>query len=102
MEITKIEWSEISYPNVITAYSLRQLQPGIWKILHKLWTEEPTDLLSALQNFTRIPDFKNTHLLTRHLVNELILQCQPSVSEDQATNPERNKTKQTTIEQIQW
>ena len=89
LEITKIEWREASDPIVMTAHSLRQLQPGNWKILIKPGTEEQANLLSALQDFTKFPHYKNTHPLTRHLVKELIRQCQFSSS---ATNSKRNKT----------
>ena len=85
LEITKIELSEASDPIVITAHSLRQLQPGNWKILIKQGTEEQANLLAALQEFTKFPHFKNTHPLTRHLVKELIRQCQSSSPDDQAT-----------------
>ena len=91
-EITKIEWREASDPTVITAHSLGQLQTGSWKIPIKPGTEEQANLLSALQDFTKIPNFKNTHLVTRDLVKELIRQCQSSTSDDQATSPKRNKT----------
>ena len=92
LEITKIEWREASDPIIITAHSLRQLQPGIWKIPIKPRTEELANLLSALQEFTNFPHFKNTHPLTRHLVKELIRQCQSSTSDNQATIPKRKKT----------
>ena len=92
LEITKIEWREASDPIVITAHSLRQLQPGNWKIPIKPWSEEQTNLLSALQEFKNFPPSKNTHALTRHLVRELIRHCQSSTSDDQATSPKRNKT----------
>ena len=92
LEITKIEWSEVSDPIVITAHSLRQLQPGNWKIPNKQGTEELTNLLSALQGFTKFPHYKNTHPLTRHLVKELNRQCQSSTSDEQATNSKRHKT----------
>ena len=92
LEITKIEWREASDPIVITAQSLRQLQPGNWKLIIKPGSEEQTNLLSALQEFTKISHFKNTHPLTRHIVRELIRQCQTSISDDQATSPKRNKT----------
>ena len=92
LEITKIEWSEISDPIVVTAHSLRQLQPGNWKIPIKPGTEEQTNLLSALQEFTKFPQFRNTHPLTRHLVKELIRQCQSSTSDGQAASPKRIKT----------
>ena len=92
LEITKMEWREASDPIVITAHSLRQLEPGNWKILIKPGTEEQTNLLSALQDFTKFRHYKNTHPLTRHLVKELIRQCQSSTSDDQATNSKRHKT----------
>ena len=93
LEIAKIEWSGFSDPIVITTHILRQLQPGNWKIPIKPGTEEQTNLLSALQEFTKSPHFKNTHPLTRYIVKELIRrQCQPSTSDDRATSPERNKT----------
>ena len=92
LEITKIEWSEISGPIVITAHSLRQLQPGNWRTPIKPGTEEQTNLLSALQEFTKFPQFRNTQPLTRHLVKELIRQCQSSTSDGQAASPKRIKT----------
>ena len=64
LEITKNEWSEVSNPIVNTAHSLRQLQPANWKIPIKPGTEELTNLLSALQDFTNVPHFKNTHPVT--------------------------------------
>ena len=91
LEITKIEWSELFDPTVVTAYSLRQLQPGNWKIPIKPGTDEQTILLSALQEFTNFPHFKKTHPLTRHLVKKLIRQCQSSSSDNQATSPKQNK-----------
>ena len=100
LEITKIEWREASDTIVITAHSLRQLQPRNWKHLIKPESEEQTNLLSALQEFTQFPHFKNIHPLTRHLVRKLIRQCQSSISDDQATSPKRNK--KTTIKEIQW
>ena len=38
-----------------------------------------TNLLSAFHEFTKFPHFKNTQLLTRHLIKELIRQRQSSV-----------------------
>ena len=87
-----MEWREAPDPALITAHSLRQMQRGTWKIPIKPGTEEQTNLLSALQEFTKFPHFKNTHPLTRHLVKELIRQCQSLTSNDQATSPKRNKT----------
>ena len=91
LKTTRIEWSEVSDPIVITGHSLRQLQPGSWKVPIKLGTEELTNLLSALQEITKFPHFKNTHPLARHLVKELIRQCHSSVSDEQATSPEWSK-----------
>ena len=92
LEITKIEWSEMFDPIVMTAHSMKQLQPGNWKIPIKPGTEERANLISALQEFTNFPHFKNTHPLTRYLVKELIRQCQSSTSDDQTKSPKRNKT----------
>ena len=92
LEITKIKWREASDPIVITAHSLRQLQPGNWKIPIKPGTGAQANLLSALQDFTKIPHYKNTHPLTGHLVRELIRQCQSSTFDDQATKSKRYKT----------
>ena len=92
LEITSIDWREASDPIVISAHSLRQLQPGNWKILNKPGTQEQANLFSALQDFTKFPHYKNTHPLTRHLVKELICQSQSSTSDDQATNSKRHKT----------
>ena len=91
LEITKTEWSEKTDPIVITAHSLRKLQPGTWKISIKPGTEELSNLLSSLQEFTKIPQFRNTHPLTRY-IEELIRQCQSSPFDDQATSPKRKKT----------
>ena len=93
LEITKIEWSEKSDPIVITVHSLRQLQPGTWKISIKQGIEELSNILSSLQEFTKFPQIRNTHPLTRHLTKELIRHCQSLTSDDQATSPKRNKTK---------
>ena len=92
LEITKIEHSETTDTIVITAHSLRQLQPKNLETPIKLRTIELTNLLSAQQGFTKFLHFKNTHPLTRHLVKELIRLCQSSVSGDQATSPKRNET----------
>ena len=86
-EITKIEWSEASDPIVIIDHSLGQLQPENWEIPSRPGTEELTNLVRALQDFTKFSHFKITHPLTRHLVKELIRQCHFSVSDHQATSP---------------
>ena len=99
---TKIEWSEMSDPIVITAQSLRQLRPGNWKIPIKPRTEELTKLLSAAQEFTKFPHFKNTHHLTRHLVREPKRHCQSSVSSVLSRQQAQSPRKQTTTKSIQW
>ena len=68
-----------------------QLQPGNWKFPIKPRTEKLLNLLYALQEFTKFPHFNNTFTLNRHLLKEFNPQCQSSVSDDQATNPKRNK-----------
>ena len=90
LEITKIERSEISDPIVITAHSLRQLQPGKWMNPINLGTEEQTNLHSALQEFTKSTS-KNTHSLTRYSVREVIRQCQSSTTVRQQTQNSTNK-----------
>ena len=82
-----MNWIEVSDPIVITAHSLRQLQPRNWKIPSKPGTEELTNLFLALQEFTKFTHFKNPRPLTRHSVKELFRPCQSSVSDDQATSP---------------
>ena len=74
LEITRIEWSGLLDPIVLTTHSLRQLQPGNGKVPITPRTEELTNLLSGVQEFPKIPHFKNTQPLTRHLVKELIRQ----------------------------
>ena len=64
LEITKIEWSEISDAIVITARSLRQLSPENWKIPIKPGTEELTNLLSALQELTKFPHSSSDQTLS--------------------------------------
>ena len=91
LEITKIEWSKKFDPIVKTAHSLRQLQPGNWKLFIKPGTQELENLLSFLQEFTKFPPFKKPRPLTRHLVKEIIRRCQSSTSDDQVTNPKGNK-----------
>ena len=68
LEITKIKWSNLFDPFVITAHSLRQLQAGNWKTPLKPGTEDLTNLFSALQQFLEFPLSKNAHRLTRHLI----------------------------------
>ena len=77
LEITKIEWSEISDPIMITAHGSKQLQPGNWKTPIKPMIEELTNLLSTSQEIPKFPHFENTHPLTNHLVKKLI--THPSV-----------------------
>ena len=61
LEITKIEWREASDPIVITSHSLRQLQPGNWKLLIKPGSEEQTNLLSTYKN---LQNFRTSRTLT--------------------------------------
>ena len=72
LEIIKMEWSEKFDTIVVTAHSLKQLQPGTWKISIEPGTAEQTNFLSSLQEFQKFPQFRNTHPLTRYLVKELL------------------------------
>ena len=92
LETTKIECIKTPDPTVITALSLRQLQPGNWKSPIKPGTEGLTNLLSTPQEFTKFPHIKKSHPRTRRLLKELIHHGQSSVSDDQAINLKRNKT----------
>ena len=92
LEITRIKWSKVCDPILTKTHNMRQLQAGNWTIPIKPGTEELTNLLSDLQEFTKFPHFKNTHHLTRYLVIQLIPRCQSSISDDQATSSKRNKT----------
>ena len=68
LEITKIVWGEVENPNIITVRSLRQAQPGTWKIPIKPDTEELINLLSSLIDFTKFPFFAQAYPLQKHLV----------------------------------
>ena len=91
LEITKIKWSETDQPIVITVNSLRQLQPGVWKLPIKQGSQELTNFLSALHENSVFPKFNNTHPLTRYLVRKLLQHCQSLVAGDQATKPKQSK-----------
>ena len=91
LEITKIEWSETDQPVVITVNSLRQLQPGIWKLPIKQGSQELTNLLAALLEYSVSSRSNNTHPLTIYLVKEILKNCQPLVAGDQGTKPEQLK-----------
>ena len=87
----KIEWSETDQPIVITVNSLRQLQPGIWKLPIKQGSQELTNLLAALLEYSVFSISNNTHPLTSYLVKELLEHCQSLVAGDQATKPKQPK-----------
>ena len=91
LEITKIERSETDQPIVITVNSLRQLQPGIWKLPIKQGSQELTNLLAALLEYSVFSRFNNTHPLTSYLVKELLEHCQSLVAGDQATKPKQSE-----------
>ena len=92
LEITKTELSEVSDQILLTAHSWRQLQPGNWKILLKLASEELTGPKSALEEIINLPHSENAHFLTRHIVKKPIHICQSSVSDDRKVSPRRIKT----------
>ena len=51
-------------------------QPEIWKLPIKQGSQELTNLLSALLEYSVCSKFNNTHPLTSYLVKELIEHCQ--------------------------
>ena len=91
LKITKIVWGEVEKPIIITVKSLRQAQPGNWKIPIKQDTEDLINLLSSLVDFTKFPFFAQAHPLQKHLVKELILYCQ-SLTHDGQSSSKRTKT----------
>ena len=76
LEITKIIWGEVEKPIKLTVRSLRQAQPGTWKVPIKQDKEDLINLLSSLVEFTKFPFFIQAHPLQKQLVKELILYCQ--------------------------
>ena len=91
LEITKIVWGEVEKPIIITVRSLRQAQPGTWKIPIKPDTEDLINLLSSLIDFTKFPFFAQAQPLQKHLVKELTLYCQ-SLTHDGQSSSKRPKT----------
>ena len=47
LQITKIVWGEVEKPIIITVRSVRQAQPGTWRIPIKPDTEDLINLLSS-------------------------------------------------------
>ena len=92
LEITKVFWREIEKFIKITVKSLRQAQPGIWKIPIKQDTEDPINLLSSLVDFTKFPFFTQTHPLQKHPVKGLILYCQSLTHDSGKSSSKRPKT----------
>ena len=92
LEITKIVWGEVEKPIIITVKSLRQAQPGIWKIPIKQDTEGLINLLSSLVEFTKFPFFTKSHPQHKQLVEELILYCQSLTLSTGQSSSKRPKT----------
>ena len=88
LEITKIVWGEVEKPIIITVKSLRQAQPGTWKIPIKQDTEDLINLLSSLVDFTKFPFFAQAHPLQK----QLILYCQSLTNDNGQSSPKRPKT----------
>ena len=76
LEVTKIVCGEVEKPIIVTVGSLRQAQPGTWKIPIKQDTEGLNNHLSSLVEFTKFPFFTKSHPLQKQRVEELILHCQ--------------------------
>ena len=91
LEITKIVWGEVEKPMIIAVKSLRQAQPGTWRIPLKPDTEDLINLLSSLIDFAKFPFFAQVHPSQKHLVKELIPYCQ-SLTHDGQSSSKRPKT----------
>ena len=77
LETTKIVCGEVEKPIIIVAVrSLRQAQPGAWKIPIKQDTKGLINLMSSLVEVAKFPFFTKSHQLQKQLVEELILYCQ--------------------------
>ena len=92
LEITKFVWVEVEKLNIKTVRNLQQAQPGTRKIPIKQDTEDPTNLLSSLVDFTEFPFFNNSHPLQKQLVKELILYCQSLTLSTGQSSSKRPKT----------
>ena len=92
LEITTIVWRQVEKPNIITVRSLRQVQPGTWKIPIKQDTEDLINLRSSLVDFTKFPFFNNSHPLQKQLVKELTLYCQSLTLSTGQSSLKRPKT----------
>ena len=92
LEITKIVWGEVEKPIIITVKSLRQAQPGTWKIPIKQDTEDLINLLSSLVDFTKFPLFAQARPLQNHLVEKLIFYCQSLTHDNGQSSSKRPKT----------
>ena len=92
LEITKIVWGEVEKPNIITVKSLRQAQPGTWKIPIKQDTEDLINLHSSLVDFTKFPFFAQAHPLQKHLVKEPIFYCESLTNDNGQSSSKRPKT----------
>ena len=92
LEITKSVWREVEKPMKITVKSLRQAQPGTWKVPIKQDTEDLINLLSSLVDFTKFPFFAQTHPIQKHLVKELFLYCQSLSHDNGQSSSKRPKT----------
>ena len=91
LEITKPVWGEVEKPIRKTVKSLRQAQPGTWKIPIKQVTEDLINLLSSLVDFTKFPFFAQAHPLQKHLVKDLILYCQSLTQDSGQSSSKRPK-----------
>ena len=65
LQITIIVWGEVKKPIIITVRSLRQAQPGTWKIPIKPDTEDWINLLSSLIDLTKFPLLCSSSSITK-------------------------------------
>ena len=91
LKITKNVWGEVDEP-IIIVKSLRQAQPGTWKIPIIQDTEDLINLLSSLVDFTKFPFFAQAHPLQKHLVKEFVLYCQSLTNDNGQSSSKRSKT----------
>ena len=92
LEITKIVWGKVEKPIIITVKSLRQAQPGTWKVPNKQDTEDLINLLLSPVDFTKFPLIAQAHPLQKHLVKELIFYCQSLTQDNGQSSLKRPKT----------
>ena len=70
LEIGNIVWGELGKPKIITVRSVRQSQPGTWKMPIRQDTEELINLLLSFVEFTKFSFFTKAHRPQKQLVKK--------------------------------